>query len=56
MINNFAILKEVKALSPTLADRMAKAVGFRNIAVHGYPEIDRNIVIYICRDHLGDFQ
>ncbi len=56
MAENFEILKDLKLLTPALAERMTKAVGFRNIAVHSYQTIDWNIVFHICRDHLGDFK
>jgi uncharacterized protein YutE (UPF0331/DUF86 family) len=56
MAENFDILKELKIISPTLADRMTKAVGSRNIAVHSYQDIDWAIVFQICRNNLNDFQ
>lgn len=56
MAENFKILQDQKILSPPLAERMTKSVGFRNIAVHSYQLIDWDIVFHICRDHLGDFQ
>ena len=56
MSKNFEILKQLKIISPALAERMMKAVGFRNIAVHSYQEIDRSIVFQICRHHIGDFK
>jgi len=34
---------------------LKKAVGFHNIAVHHYKEIDWIIVHGIARHHLGDF-
>jgi uncharacterized protein YutE (UPF0331/DUF86 family) len=56
MAENFDILKDLKVISPTLAERMTKAVGFRNIAVHSYQDIDWTIVFQICRHNLTDFQ
>ena len=41
---------------PSVAERMAKAVGFRNTAVHAYQEIDWQIVFIIITKHLGDFR
>jgi uncharacterized protein YutE (UPF0331/DUF86 family) len=35
---------------------LKKAVGFHNIAVHHYKEIDWIIVHGIARHHLGDFR
>ena len=31
-------------------------IGFRNIAVHNYRELDRDIIAGIDRDHLGDLE
>ncbi|MEX5215114.1 MAG: DUF86 domain-containing protein [Nitrospiraceae bacterium] len=56
MADNFDILRDLKIISSTLADRMTKAVGFRNIAVHSYQDIDWAIVFQICRNNLNDFQ
>jgi uncharacterized protein YutE (UPF0331/DUF86 family) len=35
---------------------MRKAVGFRDIAVHNYEEINWGIVHQVCRHHLSDFR
>jgi uncharacterized protein YutE (UPF0331/DUF86 family) len=56
MADNFTSLKETNVITPALADRMIKAVGFRNIAVHSYQTIDWNIVYQICTRHLDDFR
>ena len=56
MADNFAILQEANIIPPAVADRMMKAVGFRNIAVHSYQTIDWNIVYQICTRHLDDFR
>lgn len=56
MADNFTSLKETNVITPALADRMMKAVGFRNIAVHSYQTIDWNIVYQICTRHLDDFR
>lgn len=37
-------------------DKMIKAVGFRNIAVHAYRDIDWNIVYSIATDGPADFR
>ena len=39
-----------------LADRLKKAVGFRNIAVHNYERINSEIVHAVCSRHLDDFR
>ena len=56
MAENFEILQKLQIIAPTLAERMTKAVGFRNIAVHSYQTINWNIVYQICRHHLDDFR
>ncbi len=56
MADNFAILQEANVITPALAERMMKTVGFRNIAVHSYQTIDWNIVYQICTRHLDDFR
>jgi len=37
-------------------DALKGAVGFRNVAVHAYDEIDYAIVFSICTKHLDDFR
>lgn len=56
MAENFEALKNAQLISPALSERMIKAVGFRNIAVHSYQTIDWNIVFQICSRHLDDFR
>jgi uncharacterized protein YutE (UPF0331/DUF86 family) len=52
----FLRLRDAKVLSPTLANRLVRAVGFRNVAVHDYAAIDWNIVCAICQRRLADFR
>lgn len=52
----FERLEKEGVLDPKLALRMRKAVGFRNLAVHAYEDIDWNIVFAIVTRHLGDFE
>lgn len=56
MAENFVVLKDLTVIPSALADRLMKAVGFRNIAVHSYQQIDWNIVDHICRHHLDEFR
>jgi uncharacterized protein YutE (UPF0331/DUF86 family) len=51
----FETLAHSNAISEDLAARLKKAVGFRNIAVHNYEQIDWAIVHSIARHHLVDF-
>lgn len=55
MDESFDALAKIGVLSEDSATRMKKAVGFRNIAVHNYKEIDWTIVHAIARHHLDDF-
>jgi len=41
-------------LDDSLAERMARMVGFRNVAVHAYQELDLGIVESVIRDGLDD--
>lgn len=52
----FATLQRIQVLSQTTAEHMMKAVGFRNIAVHVYQEIDWAIVYSIVHERLKDFR
>jgi uncharacterized protein YutE (UPF0331/DUF86 family) len=52
----FLRLRDAKVLSSTLANHMVRAVGFRNVAVHDYAEIDWNIVRAIYQRRLADFR
>lgn len=44
-----------KLISTQSAQRLRKAVGFRNLAVHEYARIDWDIVHAILLHHLDDF-
>jgi uncharacterized protein YutE (UPF0331/DUF86 family) len=52
----FEALHALHILSSDLTNSMKKAVGFRNIAVHNYQEIDWEIVFNICHHKLDDFR
>jgi uncharacterized protein YutE (UPF0331/DUF86 family) len=55
MRDAFDSLRRIGVLTEPTADRMMKAVGFRNTAVHAYQRIDWQIVHSIVTDRLGDF-
>ena len=55
MGQTFDALVETGIIHEKLAMQLKKAVGFRNIAVHNYREIDWTITHAIARHHLGDF-
>ena len=51
----FSMLAEAGRLDPVLAGRMAKMVGFRNVAVHDYRSLNLGIVKSIVTERLDDF-
>lgn len=51
----FLILYQNKIISEKTKNEMVNMVGFRNIAVHEYQELDINIVISVIEKHLTDF-
>lgn len=55
MADAFTALAEMGTITAATAERMRKAVGFRNIAVHEYDKIDWNIVYAIVTQYLDDF-
>jgi uncharacterized protein YutE (UPF0331/DUF86 family) len=56
MAQSFSILAKLNIIDESMALNLKKAVGFRNIAVHDYEEIDWNIVNSICKFRLDDFK
>lgn len=56
MGQTFEILMQAGILNAELADRMKKAVGFRNLAIHQYDAINWVIVHAIARYRLADFE
>ena len=55
MSQAFRELARLQMLDTDVAERLAKAVGFRNIAVHNYDTINWAIVHAIATRHLDDF-
>ena len=55
MGESFEQLRRHGLLSEELAARLKKAVGFRNIAVHAYQEINWEVVYSIITTRLTDF-
>ena len=56
MADTFKSLNRAGILADLTAERMTKAVGFRNTAVHAYQEMDWEIVYRIITEHLDDFR
>lgn len=50
----FEILLKNNLISENTYKNMKAMVGFRNIAVHDYQEIDENILIDVIENHLTD--
>jgi uncharacterized protein YutE (UPF0331/DUF86 family) len=55
MGQTFDALEAQGVISRDLADRLRRAVGFRNIAIHSYETINWEIVHVIVSKHLSDF-
>jgi uncharacterized protein YutE (UPF0331/DUF86 family) len=55
MGESFERLQNLGLISGVLAARMKKAVGFRNIAVHAYQEINWKMVYSIITTQIADF-
>lgn len=53
---NFALLQHARLLDPALSERMQRMVGFRNIAVHEYQNLNIEILKQIIVERLGDFE
>lgn len=56
MGETFSALESMEVVDSGLALTLKKAVGFRNIAVHSYQDIDWAIVYSICTKNLTDFK
>jgi len=52
----FDLLRQHRLLTPETAGAMMNMVGFRNIAVHSYQQLQRPILEAILLRHLGDFE
>lgn len=51
----FELLKEENIISKETADKLKKMVGFRNIAIHEYQNLNINILRSIIENNLDDF-
>ncbi|MDA3926415.1 MAG: DUF86 domain-containing protein [Kiritimatiellae bacterium] len=52
----FARLGRIGIIDEATAVALKGAVGFRNVAVHAYTEIDYAVLFSICTRHLDDFR
>ena len=51
----FTLLESDQIITGTTSEQMKAMVGFRNIAVHDYQNLNLDIVIAIVEKHLEDF-
>jgi uncharacterized protein YutE (UPF0331/DUF86 family) len=56
MGDTFDILEKMNIINSDISSSMKKAVGFRNVAVHGYDKLDLAIVYAIASIKLRDFK
>lgn len=53
---SFAFLETAQIIDSSLCQRLQAMVGFRNIAVHDYQQLDLNILQAILKHHLGGLE
>lgn len=54
--DGFQLLSQHKIIDRDIADRLSKMVGFRNIVVHEYEDINLDIVKSIVKNNLSDIE
>jgi uncharacterized protein YutE (UPF0331/DUF86 family) len=52
----FTLLQKARIINPGLSKKMQSMIGFRNIAVHDYQNLNLDIVRAIIEKHLKDFK
>lgn len=52
----FQRLAEMQIISSNLTDRLKKSVGFRNLAVHNYHDLNWDIVFAVASKHMEEFK
>lgn len=55
MADTFKKMRENDLIADKTRENLSKAVGFRNIAIHQYEDIDCKIIFSIVKNHLCDF-
>ncbi len=53
---NFLLLEQANIIPKNLSQKMQAMVGFRNLAIHNYQEIDVAILKSILKKHLKDLE
>jgi len=56
MAEAFISLERISIISPEIANKMKRSVGYRNVAVLNYDDIDLSITYAIAINHLSDFK
>jgi len=56
MSESFDTLQKLDIIDKDIARKLKKSIGFRNIAVHNYGELDLDLTHKIAKEHLGDFK
>lgn len=51
-----ALLEEKGYINVELREKWIKIIGFRNILIHNYLEVDRKIVFDVLQNRLGDIE
>ena len=54
--DNFRLLQQADIITPSMAEKMQKMVGFRNIAVHEYQNLDSVVLKSILVSNLRDVE
>jgi len=52
----FALLRDAGRLDADLCLRLQRMVGFRNVVLHQYRTLDRQVLLDVLRVRLGDFE
>ena len=52
--DSFRLLADAAVISRELAERLQKMVGFRNVAVHRYRDLDVAVLVSVIRNDLED--
>ncbi|EKD42716.1 MAG: hypothetical protein ACD_73C00044G0002 [uncultured bacterium] len=53
---NFILLEKGNIITSEISQKLQHMVGFRNIAIHEYSDMELPILKKIISDHLGDFE
>ena len=56
MSETFRKMRENNLIADKTCENLSKAVGFRNIAIHQYEDVDCKIIFSIVEKHLCDFR